>query len=59
MDPANARVYEARANAYIKLEQFPDANSDATKALELSPGLAKAYLRKGYVRCGGLCSPAF
>ncbi|EFJ50879.1 hypothetical protein VOLCADRAFT_57643 [Volvox carteri f. nagariensis] len=46
-DPTNARIYEARANAYIKLEQFPDANADATKALELSPGLAKAYLRKG------------
>ncbi|KXZ47405.1 hypothetical protein GPECTOR_35g843 [Gonium pectorale] len=46
-DPQNARIYEARANAYLKLEQYPDANADATKALELSPGLAKAYLRKG------------
>ncbi|GLI58864.1 hypothetical protein VaNZ11_000629 [Volvox africanus] len=46
-DPLNARIYEARANAYIKLEQFTDANVDATKALELAPGLAKAYLRKG------------
>ncbi|GFR43610.1 hypothetical protein Agub_g4707 [Astrephomene gubernaculifera] len=47
VDPSNARVYEARANAYIKLEQYSEANADATKALELSPSLAKAYLRKG------------
>ncbi|GIL98106.1 hypothetical protein Vretimale_3572 [Volvox reticuliferus] len=47
VDPTNARIYEARANAYIKLEQFTDANVDATRALELSPSLAKAYLRKG------------
>ncbi|KAG2453736.1 hypothetical protein HYH02_001947 [Chlamydomonas schloesseri] len=46
-DPSDARIYEARANAYLKLEQYSEANSDATKALELSPDRPKAYLRKG------------
>ncbi len=47
LEPSNARVLEARANAYIKLEQYQEANADATMALELDPQLAKAYLRKG------------
>lgn len=47
VDPGNARVFEARANAHIKLEQYAEANEDATKALELDPSLARAYLRKG------------
>lgn len=46
-DPSDARIYEARANAYLKLEKHSEANADATKALELSPDRPKAYLRKG------------
>eukprot|EP00798_Chlamydomonas_sp_ICE-L_P001463 gene1463-32840_t len=48
-----ACIYESRANAHIKLEQYLDAAEDASKAIELDPSLAKAYLRKG-VACFNL-----
>ena len=46
-DPGSARIYESRAHAQLKLESYIEANADATKAIELDPALAKAYLRKG------------
>lgn len=47
LEPSDARIYEARAHAHIKLEQYSEANADATRALELDPQLGKAFLRKG------------
>jgi Flp pilus assembly protein TadD len=41
-------VYEARAYAHIKLQQWMEAVQDASKAVELDSNNAKAYLRKGY-----------
>lgn len=40
-------VYEARAYAHIKLQQWMEAVQDASKAIELDPSNVKAYLRKG------------
>lgn len=48
-DPSSAKVYESRAHAHLKLEQYMEAAEDASKAIELDGGLAKAYLRKGWV----------
>jgi suppressor of G2 allele of SKP1 len=47
LEPSNGSIWEARAHAHIKLEQYVEAAADALKAIELDPGLAKAYLRKG------------
>ncbi|KAI4315469.1 hypothetical protein L6164_028274 [Bauhinia variegata] len=46
-DPNNADLFADRAQAYIKLDNLPEAVSDANKAIELNPSMAKAYLRKG------------
>lgn len=46
-DHAPSSVYEARAYAHIKLQQWMEAVQDASKAVELDPNNAKAYLRKG------------
>lgn len=40
-------IYEARAYAHIKLQQWMEAVQDASKAVELDANNAKAYLRKG------------
>ncbi|XP_030453871.1 protein SGT1 homolog [Syzygium oleosum] len=45
--PGSADLYADRAQAHIKLGKFTEAVSDANKAIELDPSLAKAYLRKG------------
>jgi suppressor of G2 allele of SKP1 len=46
-DYASSGIYEARAYAHIKLQQWMEAVQDASKAVELDPNNAKAYLRKG------------
>eukprot|EP00897_Mesotaenium_endlicherianum_P000550 jgi/Mesen1/10496/ME000083S09999 len=46
-EPDNSSLYERRAAAYTKLENFTDAIVDANKAIQLQPSSAKAYLRKG------------
>ncbi|KAF7828219.1 protein SGT1-like protein A-like [Senna tora] len=47
LDPTNADLFADRAQAHIKLNNFTEAISDANKAIQLNPSLAKAYLRKG------------
>ncbi|KAA8539972.1 hypothetical protein F0562_026664 [Nyssa sinensis] len=47
MNPKNAELFADRAQANIKLNSFTEAVSDANRAIELDPSLAKAYLRKG------------
>jgi len=46
-DYSPSGVYEARSYAHIKLQDWMEAVQDATKAVELDPNNAKAYLRKG------------
>ena len=46
LEPSSS-TYEARANAYIKLEKYIEAADDANKAIALDKNNAKAYLRKG------------
>lgn len=46
-DYTPAGVYEARAYAHIKLQQWMEAVQDASKAVDLDPTNSKAYLRKG------------
>ncbi|XWS50434.1 hypothetical protein CRYUN_Cryun12cG0087400 [Craigia yunnanensis] len=46
LNPKNAELYNDRAQANIKLNNFPDAVWDANKAIELDPSMFKAYLRK-------------
>ncbi|MED6156479.1 Cochaperone protein [Stylosanthes scabra] len=47
LDPNNPLLFADRAQAHIKLQNFTEAVSDANKAIQLNPSLAKAYLRKG------------
>jgi suppressor of G2 allele of SKP1 len=47
LDPNNPNLFADRAQAYIKLNSFTEAVSDANKAILLNPTLSKAYLRKG------------
>ena len=49
ISPNDADLYASRAQSYIKEERFLEAVQDASKAAELSPELAKAHVRKGYV----------
>jgi suppressor of G2 allele of SKP1 len=49
LDPNNPNLFADRAQAYIKLNSFTEAVSDANKAILLNPTLSKAYLRKGYL----------
>jgi stress-induced-phosphoprotein 1 len=48
-DPADARGYNNRAAAYIKLAAFPEALKDVNKAIEVDPSFVKAYIRKANV----------
>ncbi|KAK8970211.1 hypothetical protein KSP40_PGU011755 [Platanthera guangdongensis] len=50
LDPKSADLYADRAQANIKLGNFPAAVSDANKAIELDSSMVKAYLRKGLDR---------
>jgi tetratricopeptide (TPR) repeat protein len=45
--PKNAVVLSNRAQAYIKVENYGLAMTDATTALEFDPKYAKAYYRRG------------
>ncbi|XP_020969407.1 protein SGT1 homolog A-like [Arachis ipaensis] len=47
LDPNNPLLYANRAQAHIKLQNFTEVVSDANKAIQLSPSLAKAYFCKG------------
>lgn len=47
LEPQSAKLYSARANAQLKLEQYLEAAQDAGKAIDLDPSLASAYVRKG------------
>lgn len=46
-DNQKDEYYVNRSHAFIKLEKFSEALSDAEKAIELNPSSAKANLRKG------------
>ncbi|EAU84930.1 chaperone [Coprinopsis cinerea okayama7 len=48
-DPSDARGYNNRAAAYMKLMAFPDALKDAEKAVEVDPKFVKAYIRKSNI----------
>ncbi|KAJ4472067.1 activator of Hsp70 and Hsp90 chaperone [Lentinula aciculospora] len=48
-NPADARGYNNRAAAYIKLVAFPEALKDVNKAIEVDPTFVKAYIRKANV----------
>ncbi|KAL8137201.1 hypothetical protein V2J09_003202 [Rumex salicifolius] len=47
LNPNYAELFADRAQANIKLQNFPEAVADANRAIELDPSMAKAYLRKG------------
>ncbi|XP_069129812.1 protein SGT1 homolog isoform X2 [Argopecten irradians] len=47
VEPKKEEAYCHRAQAYIKLEQFKEAEQDSGKAIELNPKNSKAYFRKG------------
>lgn len=44
--PTNAIVLSNRAQAYLKVENYGLANSDATAAIESDPSYAKGYYRR-------------
>ena len=45
--PSNPVIFESRAHAHIKAEEYMEAANDAAKAIELYPTMATAYLRRG------------
>ncbi|XP_021364370.1 protein SGT1 homolog [Mizuhopecten yessoensis] len=47
VEPDKDEAYSHRAQAYIKLEQFKDAERDSGKAIELNPKNSRAFFRKG------------
>ena len=47
-EPDNAQVLASRAEAHLRLENFMEASEDAGKAVELTPDMPRAHLRKGY-----------
>ncbi|CAK7338713.1 unnamed protein product [Dovyalis caffra] len=49
LNPSNPDLFADRAQANIKLNNLPEAVADASRAIELDPSMAKAYLRKGLV----------
>jgi len=50
LESAKAVAYSNRAMAYLKLECFAEAESDATEALELDSKNVKAMFRRGCAR---------
>jgi tetratricopeptide (TPR) repeat protein len=46
LDPTNAIYYSNRAQAYIDIQKFEDALSDANMAIQLKPDYFKAYNKK-------------
>jgi len=50
LDPKYFPAYEARANGYLNLKQYPQAISDYDKALALDPENATAYADRGLAK---------
>jgi Asp-tRNA(Asn)/Glu-tRNA(Gln) amidotransferase A subunit family amidase len=50
MDGNNAAYYNNRALTYLQLNNFAEAESDCTKALNIDKKSVKAYLRRGTAR---------
>ncbi|KAJ3503397.1 hypothetical protein NLJ89_g8453 [Agrocybe chaxingu] len=48
-DPSDARGYNNRAAAYMKLVAFPEALKDANEAIKVDPKFVKAYIRKSNI----------
>ncbi|KAF7433115.1 Hsp90 cochaperone [Pleurotus ostreatus] len=48
-DPSDARGYNNRAAAYMKLVAFPEALKDVEEAIKVDPKFVKAYIRKSNV----------
>lgn len=48
-DPADARGYNNRAAAYMKLMAFAEALKDTNEAIKVDPNFVKAYIRKSSV----------
>ncbi|KAH9482903.1 Heat shock protein sti1-like protein [Psilocybe cubensis] len=51
-DPADARGYNNRAAAYMKLAALPEALKDANEAIKVDPKFVKAYIRKSNILHG-------
>ncbi|PPQ77277.1 hypothetical protein CVT25_010859 [Psilocybe cyanescens] len=51
-DPSDARGYNNRAAAYMKLVAFPEALKDANEAIKVDPKFVKAYIRKSNILHG-------
>jgi tetratricopeptide (TPR) repeat protein len=49
IDPSSAILYSNRAFAYIKIEQYGAAITDATTAIQLDPKYAKGKLLHSFV----------
>ncbi|KAK4601469.1 hypothetical protein RGQ29_010861 [Quercus rubra] len=47
LSPNDANLFADRAQAHLKLNNLTEAAADASKAIEIDPSMAKAYLRKG------------
>ncbi|KAF7331762.1 Activator of Hsp70 and Hsp90 chaperones [Mycena kentingensis (nom. inval.)] len=48
-DPSDARGYNNRAAAYMKLAAFPEALKDVNEAIKVDPNFVKAYIRKSTI----------
>ncbi|KAF8897167.1 activator of Hsp70 and Hsp90 chaperone [Infundibulicybe gibba] len=48
-DPSDARGYNNRAAAYMKLVALPEALKDANEAIKIDPNFVKAYIRKSSI----------
>jgi len=48
-DPSDARGYNNRAAAYMKLVAFPESLKDANEAIKVDPHFVKAYIRKSNI----------
>ncbi|KAJ6627400.1 activator of Hsp70 and Hsp90 chaperone [Mycena sp. CBHHK59/15] len=48
-DPSDARGYNNRAAAYMKLAAFPEALKDVNEAIKTDPTMTKAYIRKSTI----------
>ncbi|KAJ7283366.1 activator of Hsp70 and Hsp90 chaperone [Mycena rebaudengoi] len=51
-DPSDARGYNNRAAAYMKLVAFPEALKDVNEAIKTDPAFTKAYIRKSTILFG-------
>ncbi|KAJ7179516.1 activator of Hsp70 and Hsp90 chaperone [Mycena filopes] len=48
-DPIDARGYNNRAAAYMKLAAFPEGLKDVNEAIKTDPAFTKAYIRKSAI----------